>query len=78
MTLPYKSSEDPSNVAVDPMGPPTRLPWDPLDVPLDPWNPLGAPLDAFFGGRGVVCMIKLSFFVNTNQKQLQCLVTLFC
>ena len=50
------------------MGPPTRLPWDPLDVPLDPWNPLGAPLDAFFGGRGVVCMIKLSFFCQYKSK----------
>ena len=47
--LPYKS-EDPSNVAVDPMIPPTRLPWDPLDVPLVPWNPLAVPQDAPFGG----------------------------
>ena len=52
--LPYKSSEDPSNVAVDPMGPPTRLPWDPLVVALGSWNPLlGAPLDAPFGGGGL-------------------------
>ena len=42
--LPYKSSEDPSNVGVDPMehpdppSPPFTL-WDPLGLPPDPLGP---------------------------------------
>ena len=53
--VPYKSSENPSNVAVDPMGKHRPLPLWPLgtaltfplnsvDVPLAPWNTPDAPL----------------------------------
>ena len=53
--VPYKSSENPSNVAVDPMGKHRPLPLWPIgtaltfplnsvDVPLAPWNTPDAPL----------------------------------
>ena len=41
--LPYKSSEDLSNFAVDPYTS-AVTPWDPLDIPLDPWDPRDAKL----------------------------------